>query len=250
MPCSRLFAKKIVLAGVVLAIASCTDNSGPPPQPVVTPVDATTAATLTVQITFKGQAPDPIEVNMRASRGCSQQHDEPVYVRQVENDGGTLANALVYIKSGLEGRVFHYPTEPLIIDQRGCMYEPRIAGLMVGQELRFLNSDPEAHNVRGRPREVDSWNFMISRKNASRSLRFDKPEIGIRVGCDVHPWMSAYVSVLTHPYFGISDKQGQVQLKNLPPGEYTAAAWHETLGEKEVELNIKAKENKRIEIAF
>ncbi len=242
--------RTVLTTSLLIGLASCTDSSGPPPQPVVTPVDAATATTARVSVRFDGEAPAPTEINMRAAGACAELHPEPVYDRPVDNPGGKLANALVYVKSGLEGRVFPYPTQAVTIDQRGCLYQPRVAALMVGQELRFLNSDPEAHNVRGRPSEVRAWNFMMSRPQSTRSLRFDKPEIGIRVGCDVHPWMSAFVSVLPHPYFGVTGSDGTVELNNLPPGDYTIAAWHETLGEKVVSITLAAKEEKAVVIAY
>ncbi len=221
-----------------LLLSACSDSSGPPPQPVVTPVDSATAGSIAIRVRYAGEVPEPVEINMRASGKCAELHDEPVYDRPVQVDDGRLANAVVYIKSGLGDRAFQHPTEPLVIDQRGCLYHPRVSAMMVGQPLEFLNSDPEAHNVRGRPEKVSSWNFMMSRPKSTRTVYFDKSEIGIRVGCDVHPWMSAYVSVLPNPYFGVTGKNGEVQLTNVPPGEYVVATWHETLGEREVTVKL------------
>ena len=94
---------------------------------------------------------------------------------------GRLANAVVYIKSGLGDRAFAAPAEPVVIDQKGCLYDPRVVAVMVGQPLQFRNSDQEAHNVHGRPKEVDSWNFLMSRPGSTRDVKFDEPEVGIPV---------------------------------------------------------------------
>ena len=104
---------------------------------------------------------------------------------------------------------------------------------MLGQALEFRNSDPEAHNVHGRPQVVDGWNFMMSRPGATRDVYFDKPEVGIPVGCDVHPWMRAYSRCSTNPYFAVTPADGTVTLSNVPPGDYVVGVWHETLGTQE-----------------
>jgi plastocyanin len=231
-------------------LAACSDSSQPPPQPVVTPVDRATAGAITATVTYDGPVPEPIEINMRASGRCAELHDGPVYEQPVKVGAGRLADVLVYVKSGLGDRKFQFPTTPAIVDQRGCLYQPRVVALMVGQPLQFTNSDPEAHNVRGRPAEVDAWNFMMSRKGAERTLYFDKPEIGIRVGCDVHPWMSAWVSVLDHPYFAITGANGEVEIAGMPPGDYVVGTWHETLGTREQAVSLPAGGAARLEFAY
>ena len=247
----QTYCRKPLLGLALFAILSaCTDSSGPPPQPVVTPVDQATAGGVTAAVTYSGEVPEPIEISMRAAAGCAKLHTEPVFEQPVQVNGGKLANTLVYVKSGLGDRAFRYPTDPVVIDQRGCLYDPRVAALMVGQPLQFVNSDREPHNVRGQPSTVRAWNFMMSRQKATRTLHFDKQEIGIRVGCDVHPWMRSYVSVLSHPYFAITDSSGRATINNLPPGEYTIGTWHETLGEKEQKVVVGAKESKTIEIGY
>jgi plastocyanin len=191
-----------------------------------------------VQVGFVGTAPPPKLINMSSTPVCANMHPDPVYEQPVQVKDGRLANVVVYIESGFGDRAFAYPTEPVKIDQRGCLYKPRIVAVMVGQPLEFHNSDPEAHNVHGRPEIVKSWNFLMSRPNSSRTVYFDKSEVGIRVGCDVHPWMNAYVSVIDNPYFGVTGDDGTVTLKNVPPGQYTIATWHETLGSKSQQVTL------------
>ncbi len=242
--------RSLILVTLSALATACSDSSGPPPQPEVTPVDQATAGSITATVSYAGEVPEPVEINMAASGRCADQYSAPVFDQPVQVAGGKLANTLVYIKSGLGDRKFKFPTEPVVIDQRGCLYHPRVAALMAGQPLEFLNSDPEAHNVRGRPETVKAWNFMMSRPNSTRTLYFDKAEIGIRVGCDVHPWMQAYVSVLTHPYFGISGENGTVQLTNVPPGDYVVGTWHEKLGTREQKVTLAASGTATVDIAY
>src|SRR5207244_120000 len=124
----------------------------------------------------------------------------PVVDQSLLVQDGHLANAVVWIKDGLQGWVFAPPTTPVIIDQKGCLYEPHVAAAMVSQPVQFLNSDREAHNVHGHPTVVSAWNFLLSRPGAAKTLGFDKPEVGIPVGCDIHPWMRGYLAVLPNPF--------------------------------------------------
>lgn len=244
----------LTLAAAILAAAAlggCTDPSSEPPKPVAaTPVNPETAGRITVRVRYTGPVPEPKPVNMASTPGCAQLHPDPVFDRSLAVENGALANAVVWIQDGLEGWVFAPPAEPAVLDQKGCVYEPRVAAAMVGQPVRFLNSDPEAHNVHGRPNVVRGWNFMMSRQGAERTLYFDKPEIGIRIGCDIHPWMMAFLSVVPNPFFGVTDAQGRVDLKGVPPGEYGLSVWHETLGTLEQGLTLPAKGEVTLEFSY
>ncbi len=80
--------------------------------------------------------------------------------------------------------------------------------------------------------------------------KFNRPETLIPVKCGQHPWMRAYVGVLSHPFFAVSTKDGSFWIAGLPPGEYTVVAWHETLGEQTTSITIGPSEEKRIEFSF
>jgi hypothetical protein len=236
---------------LALGAAACSDSSsGPPPDRAVTPVDTATAGTIRVRVTYTGKVPEPRQINMGGTPACAALHPEPVYDRSLVVEGGRLAGAVVSIKSGLGDRAFAIPEQPVVIDQKGCLYDPRVSAAMIWQPVQFLNSDREPHNVRGRPEKVDAWNFIISRQGASRTLRFNKAESAIRVGCDIHPWMAAFLSIFEHPYFGVTPSDGTVTLATVPPGSYVVAAWHEKLGEKEKPVELPARGAAEVEIEF
>jgi len=79
---------------------------------------------------------------------------------------------------------------------------------------------------------------------------FDKPEVMVPFKCDVHGWMNAYVGVLDHPYFAVSDANGSFDIKNLPPGTYTIEAWHEKLGTMQQKVTVDDKETKDVPFTF
>jgi plastocyanin len=237
------------LAGMVGLIA-CGGSSAPSQPANVTPVDSASAGTITVRVRFAGESPAPTEINMRAVGACAQLHTAPVFDQPIIVRDGRLADTVVYIKSGLGERTFNFPTTPVTIDQKGCLYTPKVAALMVGQPLQFVNSDPEAHNVHGTPSVVKGWNFIMSQPNSSRTVYFDKPEVGIPVRCDIHPWMLAHVSVFTHPYFGVSGQDGTVSLTQVPAGTYVIAAWHRELGATEQTVTLYAKASVTLELTY
>lgn len=187
---------------------------------------------------------------MRAAPQCAGQHVEPVVDPTFVVHDGKLANVVVWVREGLESWGFAPPRDAVVIDQKGCMYEPRVVVAMVGQPVEFRNSDPEPHNVHARPSQERGWNFMMSRKGVVRTVVFQKSEVAVPVGCDVHPWMRAYVAVVPHPYGVVLDTSGTARIGPLPPGTYTLEFWHEQLGRKVVTVTLRAREVKEVEVVF
>jgi plastocyanin len=246
----RSVLRPIVL-GCVVMLASCSDSSAPPKQTVVaTPVDPATAGTIHVDVSYTGAVPTPKIFDMHIAAQCAAQHQEPVYDSSLLVQDGHLANTVVWIKEGLEKWVFAPPAETVVIDQKGCLYHPHVAAAMVAQPVEFVNSDPEAHNVHASPQVVSGFNFLMSRQGSKRALMFDKPEVAVPVGCDIHPWMSAYVAIVANPYFAVTPANGSVTLANVPPGEYVIAAWHEKLGTKEQRVTLEPRGAASLQFAY
>ena len=128
----------------------------------------------------------------------------------------------VSLPEGVKG-TFPAKTDPAVIDQKGgCLYGPRVVGLQVGQPLKFTNSDQTLHNVHGMPKVNAPWNFAMPKFVKQKENKDPtKPEVMIHVKCDVHPWMSGYVGVLEHPFFAVTDKDGNFTIDGVPPGEST-----------------------------
>ncbi|MCX6622152.1 MAG: carboxypeptidase regulatory-like domain-containing protein, partial [Acidobacteria bacterium] len=199
-------------------------------QPAYYKVDPATAALVTGTITWSGRRPAKKPVDMSEDPACVAAHkkgrfDGPVVI----NSNGTLANVFVYIKSGLEGRNFPAPSVPAVMDQNGCWFRPRVLGIQTGQQLSVTNSDPVTHNIHPLAHLNREWNHSQGQGDAPLARKFLKPEVMIRVKCNIHSWMRAWLGVVEHPYFAVSGDSGQFEIRNLPPGEYTLGAWHETL---------------------
>jgi plastocyanin len=244
--------RPLVLAIAMAVVTGCSKSGSEPAQPKgpVTPVDSATAGSIEVQVSYSGTPPTPTVLNMSSVPACATLHPSPVVEPSLLVADGRLANAVVYIKSGFGERAFTAPTAAVVIDQKGCVYDPHVAAVMVGQPLQYRNSDTEAHNVHGRPRVADAWNFLMSRPNSTRDVTFDKAEVGIPVSCDIHPWMRAYVSVFDNPYFAVTPSDGTVTLRSVPPGDYVIAVWHETLGTLVKPVSLPARGAASVQFVF
>jgi plastocyanin len=176
---------------------------------------------------------------MSGDPACAEAHHGAAYDESVVvNSNGTLANAFVYIKTGLEGKSFQTPATPVTIDQRGCWFRPRVLGIQTGQTLQVINSDPVTHNIHPLAQINREWNHSQGEGDAPLARKFSKPEVMIRVKCNIHSWMHAFIGVLTHPYFAVSNDDGKFTIKNLPPGTYTIGVWQEKLGTQEQTVTV------------
>lgn len=162
---------------------------------------------------------------------------------RIQVNDGRLESAFVWVKSGLEDYEFDAPDTPVELDQVGCMYTPRVVGAMPGQPVVVVNSDAVMHNVHTHPDRNRPQNIAQIAGSAPRELEFKKPEVMVKVACDVHAWMSAWIGVVDNPFFAVSAADGTYSLDGLPPGEFTLGVWHEKLGEREVTVVLDAGAN-------
>jgi plastocyanin len=188
-------------------------------------------------IRFSGQDPDAA-IAMNADPVCAGLHPTPPQSEVVAAQNGKLANVFVYVKTGLEGKTYPAPTEAKVVDQKGCIYQPRVVGLQVGQPLQVKNSDATFHNVHAMAAANTEFNEPQPKAGLVLEKTFAQPEVMVHLKCDIHPWMSAYVGVVPHPYYAVTGDNGAFQIGNLPPGTYTIEAWHETLGVQDQQVTV------------
>jgi plastocyanin len=187
-------------------------------------------------------APPSTQVQMSDDPSCAAKHTTPVRDEKLVLDANkNVKYAFVSIKAGLPATPApRPPAEPALIDQNGCMFAPRVVGVMVGQGLKVLNSDGVLHNVHlmGKAnREVNKAMPAFTKKMVLPGTTFAKPET-IPLKCDAHPWMAGYVVVAPHPYFAVTAADGSFEIKDLPPGKYQVEVWHEYLGTKTQEVQV------------
>jgi plastocyanin len=221
------------------------DSTAPAAPAVIDP----NAATVAGLVKFEGTAPNMAPLQMSADSFCASHHTTPVKDEEVVvSPAGELANVLVYVKD-ISGN-YPPPATAALVDQRGCQYYPHVSAVQVGQKVNFKNSDDTLHNVHAMPEQNSAFNEgqpvpMVSTK------KFDKVELKpFKVKCDVHGWMKSYMAVLPHPFWGVSQMNGQFNIANLPPGNYTLVAWHEKYGSQEQPITVGAKEQKQVTFTF
>lgn len=165
------------------------------------------------------------------------------------DDDGGLANVFIHISRGLEGRRFDPPTEPVIVESRDSQFQPGVTGVRVGQKLIWKSTDKRGHNLVSHPASPrnPSFNYALM-PNVTVETSYPAPEMFMRHGTDAAPGMDAYVCVVQHPYFAVTDTHGMFSLPgNLPPGRYTLTAQHATAEAVSAETTIGVADNARVE---
>ena len=183
------------------------------------------AGDISGKITLKGTPKAEIVIDLGPACGKINPSKPSTRHYVVGKDGG-LANVFVYIK---DAKKADPKGEATTLDQVGCIYEPYVMGIVAGQQFKIKNSDAEMHNVHATPNVTGNKEFNQAQPAGSPVFvkTFEKPEILVRMKCDVHPWMFAYVGVVDHPYFAVSDKDGNYKISGLPDGKYTIEAFHQ-----------------------
>jgi plastocyanin len=255
-----LFIVAAVMA-VAISISSCGSrkegnstapvDDTPPANPAAKPVDAATAGSVAGIIKFDGVPPKRRTISMAAVANCAKMHSSPALTESVvPGDNGTLQNVVVYLRGDFSQYSFDAAKSPAMIDQNGCVYSPHVLALASGQQLRVTNSDDTTHNIHAAPMKNRGWNESQPPQSSPINEAFARPEIGISVKCNVHPWMKAYISVFSNPYFQVTGKDGSFKFDNVPPGTYTLTAWHEQYGTKEQTVTIVAKQEQSATITY
>jgi plastocyanin len=238
----------LVVALTVICISSgCIVRAG---SPASSASSTTGTASVKGKVKLEGRAPKATLVNMAADPACAKQHPTPVLSQDVVVDAnGGLQNVVVFIADGLGDRTFDAPSQPAVIQQKGCMYQPHVLAVRANQKLDVVNSDSTTHNIHPMPKNNREWNKSQPPRVPIEET-FAREEIAIPVKCNVHPWMRGYIAVFKHPYFVVTGKDGSFDLSNLPPGTYTLEAWHEKLGTATQKITVGANETKAIAFVF
>jgi plastocyanin len=242
----------VLIAITVASLTACSSPAPPPPTGGGKKVDEATAGAVAGKVKLAGNPPKPETVRMSSDQACVQVSGErsPSDAVVVSGDGA-VQNAFVYIKDGVDPAYsFDIPTTAVVLDQKGCRYVPRVVGVRAGQPIEIVNSDATLHNVHALPMTNQEFNQGMKEKDPNLRHTFTVPEVMVRFKCDVHGWMNAHVGVMANPFFAVTGADGSFDIKGLPPGNYTLAVWHETLGESWQSITIADRERKTVEFAF
>ncbi len=254
-PLVRMLPQRLAVAALlaVNGTLGCARQDVPasPPPPTAGPSAAAAAVPVATgrisgRVRYEGPVPAPRALNM--SPECRDMSPEGLMFEPIRARDGVLADAVVYVKTAVSG-THPPPTEAVVLDQKSCRYVPVSVAVQTGQPLLLKNSDATFHNVHLRPnsnREINTGQPPGMQKPET----LEEEETLIPVGCDVHPWMRAYVSVFSHPFFAISGEDGAYEIGNLPAGEYEMKAVHPRLQPVTGKLTVKAGGTATLDLAF
>lgn len=253
------------LLGLAFVFVACTKREAPDAGTVVAaPVDAGiktvkkvrnpqpavgAAGSISGRVVFEGETPKPMTINFGGAEECKPLMDDPL-VRDVEVHDGGLSDVFVYVIEGLRpGSTYPVPTEPLVVNNRGCRFTPTVFGLRAGQKLEMVNSDPVLHTFSSRaPQNI--FNYSVVGTGKKFETVFKNPEVMALLLCEVHPWMNSYVGVLEHPFFDTTDSKGHFSIPGLEAGSYLVEAWHRALPSKQIEVVVNAGADSKAEFHF
>jgi plastocyanin len=244
--------KSRYLCGVLVAIAALFSSGHEAARGGSSTPGGPAAGTTVVKgfVRFAGTMPPAARVNMNADPSCAKLHPTGLTAEDivVGADGG-LQNVVVFISEGLGDRTYDLPQQPVVIEQKGCVYQPHLVAVRTNQELDVVNNDALTHNLHPVPANNREWN-KAQAPGTRVDMTFAREEIAIPMKCNVHPWMRTYIAVFKHPYFAVTGKGGRFELNNLPPGNYTIQAWHEKLGTSTQKISVGPGLTKELEFIF
>jgi plastocyanin len=255
----RIFS---VVGGMLLLTACSKGNqsSAAPAAPATPPAAAPAApagnsaagGTITGKIKFTGTAPRNKAIDMSEEAACKAKYKTPPTEETVmAGPANALANVFVYVKAGVPaGQTFTAPTTAVVLDQDGCRYHPHVLGIMVGQPLEILNTDPVLHNIKAIAKANRPFNVSQPSAGMKTNRTFSAPEVMVNLECNVHGWMHAYAGVRPDPFFAVSKEDGSFTISGLPPGTYTIEAWHEKFGTQTATVTIAGTESKTANFTF
>lgn len=194
------------------------------------------------EIRLDGEPPERYELVASDKPECCKYPDVEHMSETVIAHDGKLQNVFVHVTRGYDEQAIPAPPEePCMIDQRGCMYTPHVNAVQIGQKVLVHNADPTTHNVHieARKNNVPS-NKNMAKGQAPFEYDFAHEETSIRLKCDIHPWMGAWLHVSEHPWFAVTDADGRFRIPDLPPGTYTVEAIHEEYGKLRGEVEVVA----------
>jgi hypothetical protein len=200
-------------------------------------VSVTDGGTIKGKVVYQGSVPTKKIIPTKDQATCGEMREEPEIV--VGPDKG-VQDAIVYLKGVEKGKAMQKPAQkPEIVNQK-CVFVPRVQAFPVGTVV-IVNSDPVMHNTHGFLGRQTVFNVALPVKGQRIEKPLTKPGI-MRVECDTHGWMLAWVYAADNPYYAVTRKDGAFSIADVPPGSYTLVAWHEFTGEMEIPVTVKAKD--------
>lgn len=215
-------------------------------------------------VKYVGDAPAPEEINVDKDPEVCAVHAPKLSEKLIVDKGSKgVKNALVYIQKIEKGKKWEQADvsaenkkrmaeRHFSLDQKECSFSPHVQVIPAGSAIELRNGDPLMHNLHSYSMKNSSFNESIPGNGQPIEKTFQFEEV-VKVGCDVHKWMTAWVVVQDNPYFCITGDDGTYKITNIPPGEYKLQIWHEAFKKEDLKKqkkDIKAETNKEAKADF
>ncbi len=189
-------------------------------------------------VKYAGEAAAPKKVKITKDQkvcGKTPQFESSLLV----NGDKGIKNVVIRITDAKDGKKMTSPPMKPSFDQNGCKFDPRVLIVAEGAPVDILNSDGILHNIHTWPKNNKPFNKAQPKFRKKMTEKFAKADF-VRVTCDVHNWMTGYIVVAEHPYYGITDEAGSFKIAGVPAGSYTLEYWHEKLGTQTAKVTVPA----------
>ncbi len=192
------------------------------------------------------EIPKPTRIrNTTDPEHCGPSHTLEDVLISAENEG--IQNVVVFLTGVPMAEQDRPAPSRLMLDNSSCRFDPHVAVLTTGSILEATNSDRFFHSVH----VYGLFNINVGLgPGQSKVIRTLSRPGRLVVRCDVHGWMRSYLWVEDHPYHAVSAEDGSFRIENVPPGRYTLSAWHEVLGNQEVQVAFRAGEVSRLNLVY
>jgi hypothetical protein len=187
------------------------------------------------RVTYVGTPPTPERVVVDADRDVCGKEERRSSALLVGSKGG-IRNTVVHLRSITRGKA--WTAHDFTLGQTNCEFDPRVLLIREGADLHLVNNDRIAHSVHGGEVNIGQPKFVEKMVVPDFTGLVSEQSV-IRMGCDIHKWMRAWVVVQKHPYYAVSDDSGAFQLTGVPPGQYELEVWHETLGQRTQTVSVR-----------
>lgn len=204
---------------------------------------------VTGTVTYGGEPVERSQVTVAIDQEVCDQTPKYSEALIVDPAHHGIQNVVVSIRGIPAGKDWSFPDTGPALDQQGCRFIPHVLVVPAGQTFRVLNNDGLMHNIHTHSKINRSVNRAQPKILKQLQLKINQAEF-VRVTCDVHKWMEAWIVAAEHPYFVVTDENGSFRLDQVPPGSYTLEFWHETLGKQSQPLKVTTGEDVQADGTF